>query len=171
MVHYSVDIDGLIKRRTTPDAKLAHVARALRVRGDDPSVQCTGSEVCASTKGAPFCYDEATGNFHDVANIKGNLLTGDYTLPDGRRGNLYSGPHPVPDEDSSSTASTTAASAGPSPTSAPAAKATSASPAATGSAAAAASSSTAKPATNAASTANSGSVLGGLFVLLFAGLL
>lgn len=78
VVHFSVDIDGLIKRRTTPNAKLTHVARALRVREDDPSVECTASEVCASTQDAPFCYDEDTGNFHDVTDTKGNLLTGDY---------------------------------------------------------------------------------------------
>ena len=81
---FRVDIDGLIKRRTTPNAKLTHVARALRVREDDPSVECTASEVCASTQDAPFCYDEDTGNFHDVTDTKGNLLTGDYTLADGR---------------------------------------------------------------------------------------
>ncbi|KAK3901550.1 hypothetical protein C8A05DRAFT_34765 [Staphylotrichum tortipilum] len=174
VVHYSVDIDGLIKRRSNPNAKLAYIARALRARDDDPSVQCTDSEVCASTKDAPFCYDQNTGNFHDIEDTKGNLLTGDYTLADGRKGNLYTGPHPTTGDNSEGAATTTAATAGSSPTSAAAAtgKATSASAAAAPSSAAAAPSSAApKPPTNAASTGNSASVFGGLFALLFAGLL
>ena len=83
------------KRRTTPDARLANVARAIAPRSAD-SVECSKTELCLSLENAPFCLDMYSSDFHDGTGTTGNLITGAYTLPDGRKGNLYTGPYPVP---------------------------------------------------------------------------
>jgi hypothetical protein len=182
-VYHTYDLTDLIKRRLTPDASLANVARLLHARADSESMECTSAETCASVDDAPFCYNEETGEFRDLDNTKGNILTGDYTLADGRTGNLYNGPHPVPSgsEDVATTtgaaaAATAAASASTRASGTGAASNTAAAAAATvgstdsATAAAATAASTSKPATNGAGSGNLKSALGGLVVLL-AGLL
>ncbi len=155
-------ITQLIKR--SPDASLAHVALLLRPRAEE-AVQCTAAETCVSTEGSPFCYNIATGDFHDSDDTKGNLITGDYTLADGRRGNLYNGPKPTPTGSGAGTAGVTTAAGTTAATAAPTTAA-----ATTGAAAAGAA--TAKPTANAASSnGNLGSALGGLLVVLGARLL
>ncbi len=84
-----------VKKRHTPDARLANVALAIAPRSAD-SVECSSSELCLSLQDAPFCYDMYTSDFHDGTGTTGNLMTGAYTLSDGRKGNLYTGPFPVP---------------------------------------------------------------------------
>lgn len=44
----------------------------------------------------PFCYDAITANWHVADGTKGNSISGDYVLLDGREGNLCSGPMPLP---------------------------------------------------------------------------
>lgn len=82
-----------VKKRTTPDARLANVANILAPRSVD-SVECSATEMCLSLSNTPFCLDMTNGDFHDGLGSTGNALTGDYTLADGRKGNLYKGPYP-----------------------------------------------------------------------------
>lgn len=102
-----------VKKRSTPDAKLANVAIALEARSAG-SVECSATEMCFSLQNTPFCLDVLNGDFHDGVGTSGNALTGDYTLGDGRKGNLYKGPFPQPTGTAaySLAASTTAAAAG-----------------------------------------------------------
>ncbi|KAK3377489.1 hypothetical protein B0H63DRAFT_219750 [Podospora didyma] len=81
------DIDSLIKRSFTSSS-------SLQKRAD--SVECYVDEYCAETKGLPFCYETISGRMRDTEGTVGNLITGDYTLADGRKGNMYKGPHPQP---------------------------------------------------------------------------
>ncbi|KAK3903724.1 hypothetical protein C8A05DRAFT_32536 [Staphylotrichum tortipilum] len=84
-----------VKKRTTPDAKFANVALAIARRSAD-SVECSSTELCLALEGTPFCLDMYSSDFHDGVGTSGNLISGDYTLPDGRKGNLYKGPFPQP---------------------------------------------------------------------------
>lgn len=88
--------------KRSPDA---HLAELLLPRA--AFVQCDATEMCLSLQGAPFCYDVATGDFHDGQGTVGNAVSGDYTLADGRRGNLYAGPHPTPTNAGPAAATTT----------------------------------------------------------------
>lgn len=89
-------IGGGTKRSPKPDSQLeALIVRAV-LSPRATFVKCTATEMCFSLAGAPFCYDVATGDFHDGAGTTGNAISGDYTLADGRMGNLYTGPYPTP---------------------------------------------------------------------------
>ncbi len=181
-VHYSIDYTDVIKRRAMPDAKLVHVGLVLRPRVEE-SVQCATAEVCASIQGSPFCYNAATGDFHDAEGTTGNLITGDYVLADGRRGNIYNGPTPVPTGTEAGAATTPATSSqAAAKAAAPTTAATTgaAETATTGAAssaaqasagATAASTTSAKSGANAARNGDLKSALGGMLLLLCARLL
>jgi hypothetical protein len=101
-----------VKKRETPDARLANLANALSPRALD-SVECTATEMCFSLANTPFCLDVTNGDFHDGVGTTGNALTGDYVLADGRKGNLYKGPYPqVTAGDGEAATTTGAGSAG-----------------------------------------------------------
>ncbi|KAF1989996.1 hypothetical protein K402DRAFT_390321 [Aulographum hederae CBS 113979] len=42
----------------------------------------------------PFCLDERTGGWYGATGYEGNVVSGNYTAPDGARGNVYEGPCP-----------------------------------------------------------------------------
>ena len=56
----------------------------------------TATEGCFSTSsGGLFCYNFKNADIHDADGTVGNLLTGDYTLADGRKWNMNKGPMPT----------------------------------------------------------------------------
>jgi hypothetical protein len=82
-----------VKKRSTPNARLANVANALSTRSAD-SVECSATEMCFSLANTPFYLDVTNSDFNDGVGTTGNALTGDYVLADGRKGNQYTGPYP-----------------------------------------------------------------------------
>ncbi|KAK3385734.1 hypothetical protein B0H63DRAFT_523052 [Podospora didyma] len=102
-------VSQAVKKRATPDAKLANVVYALSRRGPNDAVECSATEMCMSVEKAPFCLDYVTGAFHDGTGTKGNAVSGDYTLADGRKGNLFNGPYPLPSGMSAGAATATPA--------------------------------------------------------------
>src|SRR5688572_735488 len=65
------------------------------IKFTDPTYKGIGEEGCLSLQdGSLFCLDFTTSEFHDTDGTVGNLLTGDYTLADGRKWNLNKGPLP-----------------------------------------------------------------------------
>ncbi|KAK4125357.1 hypothetical protein N657DRAFT_633195 [Parathielavia appendiculata] len=103
-------VSNAVKKRTTPDARLANVANILLPRATD-SVDCSATEACLSISSTPFCLDIISGDFHDGVGTTGNALSGDYTLADGRKGNLYKGPYPQVTVGAANAATTVASSA------------------------------------------------------------
>jgi hypothetical protein len=61
-------------------------SRELRMR--QAELVCTSDETCFNYESELFCADPETGNFHDADGVVGNLISGEYTLPDGEKGNL-----------------------------------------------------------------------------------
>src|SRR5689334_13998513 len=48
----------------------------------------TASEVCMSLSKMPFCVNPKTGDYH-MPGEKGNIVSGDFVLDNGKKGNLY----------------------------------------------------------------------------------
>ncbi|KAH8589834.1 hypothetical protein B0O99DRAFT_676349 [Bisporella sp. PMI_857] len=71
------------------------IVGGVKKRAVEPmQLDCTPSESCLSVQREVFCVDPSTLAYHDAFGTVGNLVTGEYTLVDGRRGNLYAGPFP-----------------------------------------------------------------------------
>jgi hypothetical protein len=68
----------------------------LRKRAGDSSLTSTTGESCLSLQNVPFYYNAITANWHAADGTKGNTISGDYVLLDGREENLHSGPMPLP---------------------------------------------------------------------------
>ncbi|KAK6535351.1 hypothetical protein TWF694_001813 [Orbilia ellipsospora] len=68
-------------------------------------IHCTLSETCYKLEQIPFCLVERTFRWRDSAGGFGTVVTGDYTLGDGRMGNIYFGPHPLYGDGQSGTSS------------------------------------------------------------------
>ncbi|KAL3427336.1 hypothetical protein PVAG01_00845 [Phlyctema vagabunda] len=54
-------------------------------------LDCTPAESCLSAGDLVFCFDESTYLIRIEDGSIANIITGDYTLSDGRTGNLYTG--------------------------------------------------------------------------------